>query len=68
MNYDGIWEWTYIGIIQISPCDMYNINKLILYVYTLYHIKSERPRFFRGLPNLAKGLTLWILVQDFLSL
>ena len=21
MNYDGIWEWTFIGIIQISPCN-----------------------------------------------
>ena len=28
---------------------------MILYVCILSHIKSERPRFSRGFPNLAEG-------------
>ena len=29
------------------------LNKMIIYVYILSHVKSERPRFSRGFPNLA---------------
>ena len=38
-------------------CDIVSIimylNTMVRYVYILSHIKSERPRFSRGVPNLA---------------
>ena len=63
MNMSSVNFVFFILIICILDffCDIVSIfmylNTMILYVYILSHVKSERPRFSRGFPSLATSFS-----------